>query len=90
MLSKRTIAGSPRRLAINNRTAQWIDSKRFAVDRGYNTPCLWVEVENAGGSDGNGLQKSDYPWDWCFVGAPEDNAHSPDEKVHKKDIQSMD
>ena len=48
-----------------------------------------LEVENAGGSDGNGLQKSDYSWDWCFVGAPEDNVHSPDEKVHKKDIQSM-
>ena len=48
-----------------------------------------LEVENAGGSDGNDLQKSDYPWDWCFVGAPEDNVHSPDEKVHKSDIQSM-
>ena len=48
-----------------------------------------LEVENAGGSDGNDLQKSDYPWDWCFVGAPEDNVHSPDEKVHKVDMQSM-
>ena len=48
-----------------------------------------IEVEDAGGSDGNGLQKSDYPWDWCFVGAPEDNVHSPNEKVHKKDITSM-
>jgi len=48
-----------------------------------------LEVENAGGSDGNSLQKSDYPWDWCFVGAPENNVHSPDEKVHKADIQSM-
>ncbi len=48
-----------------------------------------LEVENAGGSDGNDLQKSNYPWDWCFVGAPEDNVHSPDEKVHKADIQSM-
>ena len=48
-----------------------------------------LEVEDAGGSDGNGLQKSDYPWDWCFVGAPEDNVHSPNEKVHKKDIDSM-
>jgi len=48
-----------------------------------------LEVENAGGSDGNGLQKSDYPWDWCFIGAPEDNVHSPDEKVHKSDIKSM-
>ena len=48
-----------------------------------------LEVEDAGGSDGNGLQKSDYPWDWCFIGAPEDNVHSPDEKVHKLDIESM-
>ena len=48
-----------------------------------------LEVEDAGGSDGNGLQKSDYPWDWCFVGAPEDNVHSPDEKVHKDDIKAM-
>lgn len=48
-----------------------------------------IEVEHAGGSDGNGLQKSDYPWDWCFIGAAEDNVHSPDEKVHKKDIASM-
>jgi len=48
-----------------------------------------LEVENAGGSDGNDLQKSGYPWDWCFVGAPENNVHSPDEKVHKADIQSM-
>ncbi len=48
-----------------------------------------LEVENAGGSDGNNLQKSPYPFDWCFIGAPEDNVHSPDEKVHKKDIESM-
>ena len=48
-----------------------------------------LEVEDAGGSDGNGLQKSDSPWDWCFVGAAEDNVHSPNEKVHKQDIESM-
>ena len=48
-----------------------------------------LEVENAGGSDGNDLQRSNYPWDWCFIGAPENNVHSPDEKVHKADIQSM-
>lgn len=48
-----------------------------------------LEVEGSGGSDGNELQKSHYPWDWCFVGAPEDNVHSPDEKVHKEDITSM-
>ena len=48
-----------------------------------------IEIESSGGSDGNSLQKSDYPWDWCFVGAPEDNVHSPDEIVHKDDINSM-
>jgi putative aminopeptidase FrvX len=48
-----------------------------------------LEVENAGGSDGNELQKSNYPWDWCFVGAPENHVHSPNEKVHKADIKSM-
>lgn len=48
-----------------------------------------IEVEDAGGSDGNALQGSSYPIDWCFIGAPEDNVHSPDEKVHKKDIKAM-
>lgn len=48
-----------------------------------------LEVESAGGSDGGMLQKSDYPIDWCFIGAAEDNVHSPDEKVYKNDIQSM-
>ncbi len=48
-----------------------------------------LEVESAGGSDGNALQRSPYPLDWCFIGAPEDNVHSPDEKVHKKDIEAM-
>ena len=27
-----------------------------------------LEVENAGGSDGNALQRSPYPFDWCFIG----------------------
>ena len=48
-----------------------------------------LEVESAGGSDGNALQRSPYPFDWCFIGAPEDNVHSPDEKVHKNDIKAM-
>ena len=48
-----------------------------------------LEVEASGGSDGNELQKSPFPFDWCFVGAPEENVHSPDEKVNKKDIASM-
>ena len=48
-----------------------------------------LEVEDAGGSDGNALQKSSYPFDWCFVGAPEDHVHTPDEKVHKDDVNEM-
>lgn len=48
-----------------------------------------LEVEDAGGSDGNALQRSPYPFDWCFIGAPEDNVHTPHEKVHKKDIDAM-
>jgi putative aminopeptidase FrvX len=48
-----------------------------------------LEVESAGGSDGGMLQKSDLPIDWCFIGAPEDNVHTPDEKVFKYDIMTM-
>lgn len=48
-----------------------------------------LEVESAGGSDGNQLQHSPFPIDWCFIGAPEKNVHTPDEKVHKNDINSM-
>lgn len=48
-----------------------------------------LEVESAGGSDGGMLQKSDLPIDWCFIGAPEDNVHTPDEKVYKSDINAM-
>ncbi len=48
-----------------------------------------LEVEGSGGSDGLELQSSPFPWEWVFVGAPEDNVHSPDEKVHKDDIKSM-
>lgn len=48
-----------------------------------------LEVESAGGSDGGVLQKSDLPFDWCFIGAPEDNVHTPDELVAKIDIICM-
>lgn len=48
-----------------------------------------LEVESAGGSDGTMLQKSSLPIDWCFIGAPEDNVHTPDEKVFKHDIMCM-
>lgn len=48
-----------------------------------------IEVERSGGSDGREIQLSPYPIDWCFVGAPEDHVHSPDEIVHKADIDAM-
>lgn len=48
-----------------------------------------LEVEGAGASDGRELQLSPYPWDWCFIGAPEKDAHTPNECVHKKDIEAM-
>lgn len=48
-----------------------------------------LEVEGSGSSDGGELQRGHLPFDWCFVGAPEQGAHTPHEKVHKKDIESM-
>ena len=48
-----------------------------------------LEVEEEGGSDAKDLQRSDMPWDWCFVGAPEDEVHTPNEIVDKRDIASM-
>ena len=48
-----------------------------------------LEIEGSGGSDGLELQSSPYPWEWVFIGAPENNVHSPDEIVHKDDIKAM-
>lgn len=48
-----------------------------------------LEVEGSGGSDAKELQHGAQPWDWCFIGAPEDHVHTPDELVHKDDIASM-
>lgn len=48
-----------------------------------------IEVEHGGGSDGTAIQMAPYPIDWCFIGAAESHVHSPLEKVHKDDIESM-
>lgn len=48
-----------------------------------------LEVEGIGGSDGREIQISPYPIDWCFIGAAEDNVHTPQEKVSLKDLQYM-
>lgn len=48
-----------------------------------------LEVEGLGSSDGRELHASPYPFDWCFVGAPQQHAHTPNEKVSRADIKSM-
>jgi len=48
-----------------------------------------MEVEAMGSSDGGELQRSALPFDWCFVGAPELNAHTSHEKVNKQDVMAM-
>jgi putative aminopeptidase FrvX len=48
-----------------------------------------LEVEQYGGSDGREVQFSPYAIDWCFIGAPEDNVHTPDEKVSLFDLDAM-
>jgi putative aminopeptidase FrvX len=69
----------PRRLYIN---------KIIEIARRSGIP-YQLEVEASGGSDGGMIQKSDVPVDWCFIGAAEENVHSPNETVHKDDIASM-
>ena len=72
-------SGIPRRKYVN----KIIDIVKHAGHQ------FQLEVESSGGSDGNVLHRSPYPIDWCFVGAPESDVHSPSEKVHKDDILSM-
>jgi putative aminopeptidase FrvX len=69
----------PRKLFIDRITAI---AKKKKID-------FQLEVEGTGSSDGRELQVSPYPFDWCFVGAPQENAHSPNEKVNKHDIKTM-
>lgn len=48
-----------------------------------------IEVEAYGASDGREIQFSPYAIDWCFIGAAEDFAHTPNEKVSLFDLDSM-
>ncbi|RAI87077.1 aminopeptidase [Algoriphagus yeomjeoni] len=48
-----------------------------------------LEVEEYGGSDGREVQFSPYAIDWCFIGAAEENVHSPNEKVSLVDFEAM-
>jgi putative aminopeptidase FrvX len=72
-------SGIPRRSFVN---------KIITVAKSHNIN-YQLEVESSGGSDGNEIQRSPYAIDWCFIGAAEQNVHSPKEKVHKDDIKSM-
>jgi putative aminopeptidase FrvX len=69
----------PRKVFIDHIIA--IATKRKAV--------FQLEVEGLGSSDGRELQLSPYAFDWCFIGAPQQNMHTPREIVHKADIDSM-
>ncbi len=72
-------SGIPRRKYLN---------KIIEIAKASKVP-YQLEVESAGGSDGNVLNKSSLPFDWCFIGAAEDNVHSPTEKVAIQDFESM-
>ncbi|MGB3585658.1 MAG: aminopeptidase [Tunicatimonas sp.] len=48
-----------------------------------------LEVEGGGSSDGRELQISPYPFDWCFIGTPVTDAHTPQEKVYWPDAVHM-
>lgn len=72
-------SGIPRRVFLD---------KVVALAKASGIP-FQLEVESAGGSDGNALQKSSYPIDWVFVGAPEDHVHTPHETIHLDDVDSM-
>ncbi|GAB3229652.1 aminopeptidase [Algoriphagus aestuariicola] len=53
------------------------------------TVAFQLEVEAYGGSDGREVQFSPHLIDWCFVGAAEENVHTPDEKVSLFDLECM-
>ncbi|MCC6372260.1 MAG: aminopeptidase [Bacteroidia bacterium] len=69
----------PRRSYIN----------RIIAIANKNNCAYQLEIEGSGGSDAKELQMAANPWDWCFIGAAEENVHTPDEKVHKKDVEGM-
>jgi len=47
------------------------------------------EIESSGGSDGAYLQRSGFPIDWVFVGAPEKHPHTDHEVVNVRDMGVM-
>lgn len=44
------------------------------------------EIEREGGSDGSYLERSTFPIDWVFIGAPEKRTHTPRESCKISDL----
>jgi putative aminopeptidase FrvX len=47
------------------------------------------EVESSGGSDGSYVDRSTFPIDWAFVGAPQKHSHTPREECRVSDLHAM-
>lgn len=47
------------------------------------------EVERAGGSDGSYVERSTYPIDWVFIGAPQKRSHTVREQCAVEDLEQM-
>jgi putative aminopeptidase FrvX len=48
-----------------------------------------LEIESSGSSDGGFVERSGVPMDWCFIGAPEEASHTPEEVVNLSDLEAM-
>lgn len=58
------------------------------IARGSGVP-FQVEVQQEGGSDGSILDRSGYPVDWVFVGAPQKRPHTAREECRISDLEGM-
>jgi putative aminopeptidase FrvX len=47
------------------------------------------EIESDGSSDGGSIERSGVPMDWLFVGAPEEDSHTPAEVLDLNDLRDM-
>ena len=47
------------------------------------------EVERDGGSDGSYIERSTFPIDWVFIGAPQKRSHTPREQCRISDLHAM-
>jgi putative aminopeptidase FrvX len=47
------------------------------------------EVEREGGSDGASIERSSFPIDWVFIGAPQKRPHTPREECRVSDLRGM-